>query len=126
MVVIAIVEADKQEEAYMLAHNLREAVNKGKMRRVDEISEHLLGLGQSDGQIKITASLWKDFLAALRATDDSFESSYIFDEKQIQVILAAHLDKRYGEILAVVEKAHASNALVLELPFEPEAGEIDV
>ncbi len=115
---IALIPSDHTSKAQDLSTKLQNAVDAGKMRAVDQLTEELISLTDSEYSLSLPEEYWHLLIEKVRASDNDFKSDYIITKPQLETIIAAGVAESFADVSGVVEQALIADGVVLQLPFE--------
>ncbi|RCW90408.1 hypothetical protein [Marinomonas foliarum] len=121
---IALMPIEHISQAQALSIKLEDALEKGAMSTVDEVTEVLISLSDSKHSLSLPEDYWHKFIKKVRAYDDHFMSDYIMDKPQLEVIIAADVVESFTDVSGVVEHALKIDGVVLQLPFEEGSADV--
>lgn len=117
---IALISGEHIREAHDLSITLKNAMEAGEMRQVDQTTHELLSLTDKDCSLSVSEENWHKMIEQVRSFDVTFKSDYIMERPQLERIMAAGLTTSFVDIASVVEHALKNEGAVLQLPFDDE------
>ncbi len=117
---IALIPGEHIREAHSLSITLKNAMEAGEMRKVDQITHELLSLTDKEYSLSVSEENWHKMIEGVRRFDKSFMSNYIMEKPQLERIIASGLTTSFADIAGVVEHALRDEGVVLQLPFDEE------
>jgi hypothetical protein len=117
---IALIPSDQTSKALDLSSKLQNAMEEGEMSAVDQLTEELISLTDSEHSLSLSEEYWHQLIEKVRSFDDDFKSDYIMAKPQLEKIIAAGVAEAFVDVSGVVELALKADGVVLQLPFEEE------
>ncbi|MDL2286164.1 hypothetical protein LJC24_01815 [Desulfococcaceae bacterium OttesenSCG-928-F15] len=117
---IALISSEHTSKAQALSTKLQNAMEAGEMSAVDQLSEELVSLTDSEYSLSLSEEYWHQMIEKVRISDDDFKSDYIMVKSQLETIIAASVAESFTDVSGVVEQALKADGVVLQLPFEEE------
>lgn len=121
---IALISSEHISKAQDLSTKLQNAMEVGEISTVDQLTEELISLAESEHSLSLTEEYWHQLIEKVRAYDDDFTSEYIMTKPQIETIIAAGVAESFADVSGVVEQALRADGVVLQLPFEEEDADV--
>lgn len=121
---IALIPSEHTSKAQGLSSKLQNAMEAGEMITVDQLTEELISLTDSDYSLSLTEEYWHQLIEKVRSSDDDFKSDYIMAKPQLETIVAAGVVESFADVSGVVEQALKADGVVLQLPFEEEDADV--
>lgn len=121
---IALIPSEHTSKAQDLSSKLQNAMEAGEMGAVDQLTEELISLTDSDYSLSVTEEYWHQLIEKVRSSDDDFKSDYIMAKPQLETIIAAGVAEAFADVSGVVELALKADGVVLQLPFEEEDADV--
>ncbi len=121
---IALIPSEHTSKAQDLSSKLQNAMEAGEMGAVDQLTEELISLTDSDYSLSLTEEYWHQLIEKVRSSDDDFKSDYIMAKPQLETIIAAGVAEAFADVSGVVELALKADGVVLQLPFEEEDADV--
>lgn len=121
---IALIASEHTSKAQDLSSKLQNAMEAGEMSAVDQLTEELISLTDSDYSLSLTEEYWHQLIEKVRRSDDDFKSDYIMAKPQLETIIAAGVAEAFADVSGVVELALKADGVVLQLPFEEEDADV--
>lgn len=121
---IALIPSEHTSKAQDLSSKLQNAMEAGEMGAVDQLTEELISLTDSDYSLSLTEEYWHQLIEKVRSFDDDFKSDYIMAKPQLETIIAAGVAEAFADVSGVVELALKADGVVLQLPFEEEDADV--
>ncbi len=121
---IALIPSEHNSKTQTLSSKLQNAMEAGEMSVVDQLTEELILLTESEYSLSLSEEYWHQLIEKVRATNDDFKSDYIMAKPQLETIIAAGVAEAFADVSGVVEQALETDGVVLQLPFEEE--DVDV
>ncbi len=116
----ALIPGEHIHEVHDLSITLKNAMEAGEMRKVDQITHELLSLTDKKYSLSLSEENWHKMIEWVRGFDRSFMSNYIIEKPQLERIIASGLTTSFVDIAGVVEHALRDEGVVLQLPFDEE------
>jgi len=117
---IALIPSEHTSKAQDLSAKLHNAMEAGEMGAVDQFTEELISLTNSDYSLSLTEEHWHQLIEKVRSSDDDFKSDYIMAKQQLKTIIAAGVAESFANVSGVVEQALKTEGVILQLPYEEE------
>ena len=117
---IALIPSKHSSKAQDLSSKLQNAMKAGEMSAVDQLTEKLISLTDSEYSLSLSEEYWHQLIEKVRSFDDDFKSEYIMAKPQLKTIIAAGVAEAFADVSGVVEQALKADNVVLQLPFEEE------
>lgn len=117
---IALIPSEHASKAQELSSKLQAAVEAGEMSAVDQLTEELISLTDSEQSLSLSEEDWHQLIEKVRTFDGDFKSNYIMAKPQLKTIIAADVVESFVDVFDIVELALKAEGLVLQLPFEEE------
>lgn len=117
---IALIPSEHTSKAQDLSSKLQNAMEAGEMSAVDQLTEELTSLTESEYSLSLSEEYWHQLIEKVRSSDDDFKSDYIMAKPQLETIISAGVVESFADVSSVVEQALKSNGVVLQLPVEEE------
>ena len=117
---IALIPSEHTSKAQDLSTKLQNAMEAGEMSAVDQLTEELILLTESEYSLSLSEEYWHQLIEKVRSSDDDFKSDYIMAKPQLETIIAAGVAEAFADVSGVVEQALETDGVVLQLPFEEE------
>ena len=121
---IALIPSEHTSKAQDLSSKLQNAMEVGEMSAVDQLTEELISLTDSNYSLSLSEEYWHQLIEKVRSSDDDFKSDYIMAKPQLETIIAAGLAEAFADVSGVVELALKADGVVLQLPFEEEDADV--
>lgn len=121
---IALISSEYASKAQKLSIKLQNAMEAGEMSTVDQLTEELISLAESEYSLSLTEEYWHQLIKKVRASDDDFKSDYIMTKPQLETLIAAGVAESFSDVLGVVEQALKIDGVILQLPFEDEDADV--
>lgn len=117
---IALIPSEHTSKAQDLSTKLQNAMEAGEMSAVDQLTEELISLTDSEQSLSLSEEYWHQLVEKVRTSDDDFKSDYIMAKLQLEMIIAAGVSESFADVSGVIEQALKADGVVLQLPFEDE------
>ena len=117
---IALIPSEHTSKAQGLSSKLKNAMEGGEMSAVDQLTEELISLTDSEYSLSLSEEYWHQLIEKVRCSDDDFKSDYIMAKPQLETVIAADVAESSADVTGVVEQALKTDSVVLQLPFEEE------
>ena len=121
---IALIPSEHTSKAQDLSSKLQSAMEAGEMSAVDQLTEELISLTDSEQSLSLSEEYWHQLIEKVRSFDDDFKSDYIIAKPQLEKIIAAGVAEAFADVSGVVELALKADGTVLQLPFEGEDADV--
>ena len=121
---IALIPSEHNSKTQTLSSKLQNAMEAGEMSAVDQLTEELILLTESEYSLSLSEEYWHQLIEKVRATNDDFKSDYIMAKPQLETIIAAGVAEAFADVSGVVEQALETDGVVLQLPFEEEDADV--
>lgn len=121
---IALIPSEHTSKAQDLSSKLQNAMEAGEMSAVDQLTEELISLTDSEHSLSLSEEYWHQLIEKVRSCDDDFKSDYIMAKPQLEKIIAAGVAEAFADVSGVVELALKADGAVLQLPFEEEDADV--
>jgi len=121
---IALISSEHTNKAQDLSSKLQNAMEAGEMAAVDQLTEELISLADSEYSLSLSEEYWQQLIEKVRATDDDFKSDYIMAKPQLETIIAASVAESFADVSGVIEQALKADGVVLQLPFGEEDADV--
>lgn len=121
---IAMIPSEHTSKAQALSFKLQNAMEAGEMSAVDQLTEELTSLTESDYSLSLSEEYWHQLIEKVRSSDDDFRSDYIMAKPQLETIIAAGVAESFADVSGVIEQALKADGVVLQLPFEEEDADV--
>lgn len=121
---IALIPNEHTSKAQDLSTKLQNAMEAGEMSAVDQLTEELISLTDSEYSLSLSEEYWHQLIEKVRASNDDFKSAYIMAKPQLETIIAAAVAEAFVDVSGVVELALKIDGVVLQLPFEEEDADV--
>ena len=121
---IALIPSEHTSKAQDLSNRLQNAMEAGEMSSVDQLTEELISVTDSEYSLSLSEEDWHQLIENVRSYDDDFKSDYIMVKPQLETIIAAGVAESFGDVSYVVEQALKADGVVLQLPFEEEDADV--
>jgi hypothetical protein len=121
---IALIPSEHTSKAQDLSSKLQSAMEAGEMSAVDQLTEELISLTDSEQSLSLSEEYWHQLIEKVRSFDDDFKSDYIMAKPQLETIIAAGVAEAFADVSGVVELALKADGVVLQLPFEEEDADV--
>ncbi len=121
---IALIPSEHNSKTQTLSSKLQNAMEAGEMSVVDQLTEELILLTESEYSLSLSEEYWHQLIEKVRATNDDFKSDYIMAKPQLETIIAAGVAEAFADVSGVVEQALETDGVVLQLPFEEEDADV--
>ncbi len=121
---IALIPSEHTSKAQDLSSKLQNAMEAGEMSAVDQLTEELISLTDSEHSLSLSEEYWHQLIEKVRSFDDDFKSDYIMAKPQLETIIAAGVAEAFADVSGVVELALKADGVVLQLPFEEEDADV--
>lgn len=121
---IALIPSEQTSKAQDLSSKLQNAMEAGEMSAVDQLTEELISLTDSEQSLSLSEKYWHQLIEKVRSFDDDFKSDYIMAKPQLETIIAAGVAEAFADVSGVVELALKADGVVLQLPFEEEDADV--
>ena len=121
---IALIPSEHTSKAQDLSTKLQNAMEAGEMSAVDQLSEELILLTESEYSLSLLEEYWHRLIEKVRASDDDFKSDYIMAKPQLEKIIAAGVAESFADVSGVIEQVLKADGIVLQLPFEEEDADV--
>lgn len=117
---IALIPSEHTSKAQDLSSKLQNAMEAGEMSAVDQLTEELTSLTESEYSLSLSEEYWHQLIEKVRSSDDDFKSDYIMAKPQLETIIAAGVVESFADVSGIIEQALKADGVVLQLPFEEE------
>lgn len=121
---IALISSEHTNKAQDLSSKLQNAMEAGEMAAVDQLTEELISLADSEYSLSLSEEYWQQLIEKVRATDDDFKSDYIMAKPQLETIIAASVAESFADVSGVIEQALKADGVILQLPFEGDEADV--
>jgi len=121
---IALIPSEHNSKTQTLSSKLQNAMEAGEMSVVDQLTEELILLTESEYSLSLSEEYWHQLIEKVRVTNDDFKSDYIMAKPQLETIIAAGVAEAFADVSGVVEQALETDCVVLQLPFEEEDADV--
>ena len=121
---IALIPSEYTSKAQYLSTKLQNAMEAGEMSAVDQLTEEMISLTESEYSLSLSEEYWHQIIEKVRASDDDFKSDYIMTKPQLETIIAACVAESFADVSGVIEQALKADGVVLQLPFEEEDADV--
>ena len=121
---ITLIPSEHTSKAQDLSSKLQNAMEAGGMSAVDQLTEELISLTDSEYSLSLSEEYWHQLIEKVRSSDSDFKSDYIMDKPQLETIIAAGVAELFADVSGVVEQALKADDVVLQLPFEEEDADV--
>jgi len=121
---ITLIPSEHTSKAQDLSSKLQNAMEAGGMSAVDQLTEELISLTDSEYSLSLSEEYWHQLIEKVRNSDSDFKSDYIMDKPQLETIIAAGVAELFADVSGVVEQALKADDVVLQLPFEEEDADV--
>ena len=114
---IALIPTGHTSKALDLSTKLQNAMEAGEMSGVDQLTEELILLTDSEHSLSLSEEYWHQLMEKVRSFDADFKSDYIMAKPQLETIIAAGVAKSFTDVSDVIELTLKADSVVLQLPF---------
>ncbi|ELI9035112.1 hypothetical protein [Morganella morganii] len=121
---IALIPSEQTSKAQDLSSKLQNAMEAGEMSAVDQLTEELTSLTDSEYSLSLSEEYWHQLIEKVRSSDNNFKSDYIMAKPQLEAIIAAGVTESFADVSWVIEHALKADGVVLQLPFEEEDADV--
>ena len=121
---IALIPSKHIRKAQDLSTKLQNAMEAGEMGDVDQLTEELTSLADSEYSLFLLDECWHQLIEKVRNFDDGFKSDFIMAKRQLRTIIATDVTDSFAEITDIVEQALMADGAVLQIPFEEEDADV--
>ena len=121
---IALIPSEHNSKVQDLSSKLQNAMEAGEMSAVDQLTEELISLTESEYSLSLSKEYWYQLIEKIRASNEDFKSGYIMAKPQLETIVAAGLAEEFADVSGVVEQALKADGVILQLPFEEEDADV--
>lgn len=121
---IALIPSEHTSKAQDLSSKLQNTMEAGEMSAVDQLTEELISLTDSEYSLSLSEEYWHQLIEKVRASDDDFKSGYIMAKPQLETIFAADVAESFADVSSVVEQALKTQGVILQLPYEEEEADV--
>jgi len=121
---IAPIQTEHTSKAQDLSSKLQNAMEAGEMSAVDQLTEELILLTDSEHSLSLSEEYWYQLIEKVRSFDDDFKSDYIMAKPQLETIIAAGMTEAFADVSGVIALALKADGAVLQLPFEEEDADV--
>lgn len=121
---IAMIPSEHTSKAQAFCSKLQNAMEAGEMSVVDQLTEELTSLTESEYSLSLSEEYWHQLIEKIRSSDDDFKSDYIMAKPQLETIIAAGVAESFADVSGVIEQALKADGVVLQLPFEEEDADV--
>jgi len=121
---IALIPSEHTSKAQDLSTKLQNAMEAGEMSAVDQLTEELISLTDSEYSLSLSEEYWHQLIEKVRNSDNDFKSDYIMAKPQLETIIAAGVAESFADVSGIVEQALKADGVVLQLPFEEEDADV--
>lgn len=94
------------------------------MSAVDQLTEELVSLTDSEYSLSLPEEYWHRLIEKVRNSDNDFKSDYIMAKPQLEKIITAGVAEAFADVSVVIEQALKADGVVLQLPFEEEDADV--
>lgn len=119
-----MIPSEHTSKAQALCSKLQNAMEAGEMSAVDQLTEELTSLTESEYSLSLSEEYWHQLIEKVRSSDDDFKSDYIMAKPQLETIIAAGVAESFADVSGVIEQALKVDGVVLQLPFEEEDADV--
>lgn len=121
---IALIPSEHASKVQDLSTKLQNAMEKGVMSAVDQLTQELFSLTQREYSLSLSEEYWHQLIEKVRASYYDFKTDYIMTKPQLEKIIAAGVAESFADVSGVVEQALKIDGVVLQLPFEEEGTDV--
>lgn len=121
---IALIPSEHTSKAQDLSTKLQNAMEAGEMSAVDQLTEELISLTESELSLSLSEEYWHQLIEKVRVSHEDFKSDYIIVKPQLETIIAAGVAESFADVSDVIEQALKADGVVLQLPFEEEDADV--
>ena len=121
---IALIPREHISKAQELFTKLQNAMEAGETSAVDQLTEELISLTDSEYSLSLSEEYWHQLIEKVRASDGDFKSDYIMAKPQLETIIAADVAESFADVSGVIEQALKADGVVFQLPFEEEDADV--
>ncbi|EGC16741.1 hypothetical protein HMPREF9098_1828 [Kingella denitrificans ATCC 33394] len=121
---IALIPSEHTNKAQDLSSKLQNAMEAGEMSAVDQLTEELVSLTDSEYSLSLPEEYWHRLIEKVRNSDNDFKSDYIMAKPQLEKIITAGVAEAFADVSVVIEQALKADGVVLQLPFEEEDADV--
>lgn len=121
---IALIPSEHTNKAQDLSSKLQNAMEAGEMSAVDQLTEELVSLTDSEYSLSLPEEYWHRLIEKVRNSDNDFKSDYIMAKPQLEKIITADVAEAFADVSVVIEQALKADGVVLQLPFEEEDADV--
>jgi len=121
---IALILSEHTSKAQDLSSKLQNAMEAGEMSAIDQLTEELISLTDSEHSLSLSEECWHQLIEKVRSFDDDFKSDYIMAKPQLETIIAAGMAELFADVSGVIEQSLKADGVVLQLPFEEKDGDV--
>jgi hypothetical protein len=121
---IALIQSEHTSKAQDLSSKLQNAMEAGEMSAVDQLTEELISLTDSEYSLSLSEEYWHQLIERVRSSDNDFKSDYIMAKPKLETIIAADVAESFTDVSGVIEQALKTDGVVLQLPFEEEDADV--
>ncbi len=121
---IALIPSEHTSKAQGLSSKLQNAMERGEMSAVDQLTEELVSLTDSKYSLSLPEEYWHRLIEKVRNSDNDFKSDYIMAKPQLEKIITAGVAEAFADVSVVIEQALKADGVVLQLPFEEEDADV--
>lgn len=121
---IALIPSGHTSKAQDLSSKLQNAMEAGEISAVDQLTEELVSLTDSEYSLSLPEEYWHQLIEKVRNSDNYFKSDYIMAKPQLETIIVAGVAESFADVSRVIEQALKADGVVLQIPFEEE--DVDV
>ena len=101
-----------------LSIKLKNAMEAGEMRTVDQLSEELISFTDKEYSLSLSEDYWYQLIEKVRGIDGAFTSDYLMAKQQLKTIISAGIAEMFADISRVIEQAFKTDGIILQLPIE--------
>ena len=116
----AVIPPEHTVQAQEYAAMLRDAVQAGKMRTIDETAAQLILLADPVYTCSFPETYWKDILHTIRSVHPEFRADYILNTDILKTLIDSAVLTSYADAVRIITQALAVKGAVMQLPFDDE------
>ncbi|MDD7984705.1 hypothetical protein PQO01_07055 [Lentisphaera marina] len=121
---IALIPSKYISKAQDLSTKLQNAVELGEMSTVDQFTEELFTLIDSDFSLSLSEDDWHQLSEEFIRADGDFKSNYIMTKSQLEMIIAFGMSGTFTDVSGLIVEALKTDGVVLQLPYEEEVVDV--
>ena len=121
---IALIPSEHTCKAQDLSTKLQNAMEAGEMGAVDQLTEELISLTESEYSLSLSEEHWHKLLEPVSASSYSFPSSSLLFPPPLSPLLSSFFAASFSSFSFFFSQSLPSDGVVLQLPFEEEDADV--